>query len=183
MLTYHKRGSVAFSWEQFHRKCSRYQFVKRVWNYTFEIISTFPRGQWVNPLYSLRGRGKPTTIWCWNQVNTMAVDALAPYVTRPSATMVSNMHNKRLLVFHCEGFLLHAPSVLWKMLTGRSVNTIPSNALAPSVARSPTAIKWQCTTNWSSSFIRQDFNPLHAKFFRGNKNILPQVREGPTYSI
>ena len=51
MLTYHQRGSVAFSWEQFHRKCSRYQFVKWVWNYNFlKIISTFPRDQWVNSM-------------------------------------------------------------------------------------------------------------------------------------
>ena len=54
MLTYHQRGSVALSWEQFHRKCSRYQFVKLVWNYNFKIISTFPRGQWVKYCNSLQ---------------------------------------------------------------------------------------------------------------------------------
>ena len=68
-----KGGPVAFSWEQFHWKCSRYQLVKRVWNYNFEIISTFPRGQWVKSCFRMscfHGTGKNVGIfnphkgWC-----------------------------------------------------------------------------------------------------------------------
>ena len=31
MLTYHQWGSVIHTWDQFHRKCSRYQLVKCFW--------------------------------------------------------------------------------------------------------------------------------------------------------
>ena len=34
----------------------------------------------------------------------MAADALAPYVARSSATMVINMQDEGVLVFHKEGF-------------------------------------------------------------------------------
>ena len=33
------------------------------------------------------------------QVNTMAADALAPYVARPSAAMVLNKQDKQVLIF------------------------------------------------------------------------------------
>ena len=39
--------SVAFTWDQFHKKCS-WMFCKRFADATFKIITTFTRGQWVN---------------------------------------------------------------------------------------------------------------------------------------
>ena len=42
------------------------------------------------------------------KVNTMAVDALAPCVARPSAAMVLNKQDKHVLVFHEKGFKQHA---------------------------------------------------------------------------
>ena len=64
MLTYHQRGSVAFSSEQFHRKCSRYQFVKQIWIYNFKIISTFSRGQWVKSWTMLVKRPSVVIMYC-----------------------------------------------------------------------------------------------------------------------
>ena len=49
----------------FHRKCSRYWFVKWVWRYSYRITSTYPRGQWVNEL------NPDVNLWCqqwlWSQ--------------------------------------------------------------------------------------------------------------------
>ena len=48
MLTFHQWGSGAYTWEQFHRKCSRIQSMTWIRIYTFGINATSPRGQWVN---------------------------------------------------------------------------------------------------------------------------------------
>ena len=31
MLSNHQRSSVAFTWQQFYRRCTRYQFIKCIW--------------------------------------------------------------------------------------------------------------------------------------------------------
>ena len=48
MLTNNHWGLVAFTWGQFHRKCSRHLFLLWVWKLLIKIIVTFPGGQWVN---------------------------------------------------------------------------------------------------------------------------------------
>ena len=49
VLTCHQRDSVAFTWVQFHMKCSRYQLVKRSLKDTLcNISSTSLRGKWLN---------------------------------------------------------------------------------------------------------------------------------------
>ena len=47
ILTYHKWASLLFPQDQFHGKCSRYQFMKWVWKMYSEFNSTPPRDQWV----------------------------------------------------------------------------------------------------------------------------------------
>ena len=48
MLTYHKRHSVAFTRGLFYRKCSWTLSVTCAWRLHFKIITTSPRGQWVD---------------------------------------------------------------------------------------------------------------------------------------
>ena len=50
MLTYHQRCSVAFSWGQFHRNCSRYQFKKWVSKLHF-WKDFFDTSQWVKRVW------------------------------------------------------------------------------------------------------------------------------------
>ena len=50
-----------------------------------------------------------------NLVDAMAVDALAPCVTRSSATIVLNMQDKWILDFCKEGFQLPVPSPCWEI--------------------------------------------------------------------
>ena len=47
LLTYYQCRSVAFTWQQFHRKPTKYQFINRVWKLHFRKTATSPRGQWV----------------------------------------------------------------------------------------------------------------------------------------
>ena len=48
ILTSHWWGSVAITWEQFHREWPAIILYNEFENYTFKITVTFPRGQWVN---------------------------------------------------------------------------------------------------------------------------------------
>ena len=48
ILTYHQLCSVAFTWEQFHKRCS--WTVTCVWDYTLKITATSLFDQWVNRL-------------------------------------------------------------------------------------------------------------------------------------
>ena len=48
MLTHHERCSVAFTWEQFHKKCPWSWSITFVSRLHFRITTTSPRGQWVN---------------------------------------------------------------------------------------------------------------------------------------
>ena len=56
------------------------------------------------------------------QFNTIVADALAPYVTRPSATKVLTMQNKLVVAFHKQGlqlpteceFCQHNPADTWR---------------------------------------------------------------------
>ena len=50
MLTYHQWSLVAFTWGQFHMKCSRYLPLTWVWKSLFKITSASPRDQWVKQL-------------------------------------------------------------------------------------------------------------------------------------
>ena len=50
MLTYHQSSPVAFTWGQFHTKCSIYPW-HEFENHQFKVTATFPRGQWVNSLW------------------------------------------------------------------------------------------------------------------------------------
>ena len=69
----------------------------------------------------------------------MASDALAPYVTRTSTTIVLNMQDKWVPVFHKEGFQQPAPSVLrnlnlnlnLKMIDNANVCLFPKINLVP----------------------------------------------------
>ena len=52
-------GPLAFSWGQFHRKCSWYHSLQMVWNYVFENSATPRSGTWFkylicNPSYPLQ---------------------------------------------------------------------------------------------------------------------------------
>ena len=58
MLTYRQWGSVAFTYNQFHKEGSRYQFVEYEFeNCTNKITSTSPCGLWFNVQLLL-------TYWC-----------------------------------------------------------------------------------------------------------------------
>ena len=57
--------------------------------------------------------GAETEIFKGNQISTMAADALIPSVATASETMVLNILDKRLLVFHKE--ITHTVSVLKKV--------------------------------------------------------------------
>ena len=46
--TSHQWVSVAFTWEQFIVSAQAIILYREFENYTFKIIATFPRGQWVN---------------------------------------------------------------------------------------------------------------------------------------
>ena len=46
----------------------------------------------------------------------MTADSLAPCVTRPSAAMVLSVQDKCVLVFHEEGFQIHATSHCREMI-------------------------------------------------------------------
>ena len=52
---------------------------------------------------------KETRILKENYVNTMVAGAVAPCIARSSATMILNMQDKRVLVFHVEGYQLPGP--------------------------------------------------------------------------
>ena len=77
-------------------------------------------------------------------INTMAPDALAPCVARPSEAMVLNMQDKWVLVFHKGRFQPPAPSQFWEIykikicfyvsykkysMTGVKWNPIPRKAV------------------------------------------------------
>ena len=66
------------------------------------------RPQWVNT------SGAETGIFQDHEVNTMAADALAPWVARTSATTVLTVQDKWLLALHEEGFQLPVPSCYWE---------------------------------------------------------------------
>ena len=54
--------------------------------------------------------GAENGVFCDNYVNTMAGDVLAPFVARSSVTMGLAVQDKGNIVFHGEGFQLHASS-------------------------------------------------------------------------
>ena len=57
-----------------------------------------------------------TSIFRNNWVNTIATDALAPYIPRSSETMLLAMSDKWFLVFHEVGFQLLVPSQYWETM-------------------------------------------------------------------
>ena len=75
------------------------------------IFLYFVTPQWVNP------SDVETRISWENQVNTISAGALAPCITKTSATMVSTMQSKCILVMHRERFQLPAPSQCWEITT------------------------------------------------------------------
>ena len=58
--------------------------------------------------------GAETRLFLADWVNTMFIDALAPCITRSSATMVLIMKDKQVLVFHKNGFQCPVPSPCWE---------------------------------------------------------------------
>ena len=50
-------------------------------------------------------------------------------VARISAAIICNMHDKQVLVFHEEGFRLHAPFQMWEMM--ENANTPHFNYINP----------------------------------------------------
>ena len=56
--------------------------------------------------------GAENWIYQKNQVNTMAVDDLAPCIARSSASMVLTMQEKLVLIFYGEGFPLTVKSLI-----------------------------------------------------------------------
>ena len=54
-------------------------------------------------------------------VNAMVADALAPCVTRTSATMVLTMKDKCVHVIHKEGFQVPAASQWWEMIENANI--------------------------------------------------------------
>ena len=96
------------------QECSRYLSLTRVWK--LQITAASPRGQWLN-VYKLASiLSPPQAFWCLNR-NTFcicilgelgqcsATDALAPFVTRSSLTIVLTMQDKQV-IFHKEGIWL-----------------------------------------------------------------------------
>ena len=65
--------------------------------------------------------GAETKIFSDNLVNIMDADALAPSVSRTSATMVWNKQDKQVFVFHKEGFQLPVPYQCWEMIDNSNI--------------------------------------------------------------
>ena len=68
------------------------------------MTSHFPKDQWIKHFSAETG------IFHGNFVNTMAADALAPWVARPSTAVVLKIQDKLVPVFHKDRFQLAAPS-------------------------------------------------------------------------
>ena len=63
----------------------------------------------------------------------MAVDALAPYVARPSAAMIFSVQDERVFAFHAKGLYCISPcefSVLRNDLECQYINLRPKNKSA-----------------------------------------------------
>ena len=82
---------------------------------SLRVLVEFIYGAWNLPPLSENDLGAFHTlelmlIYCQNQVNTMAVDALALCSTRSSAAMVFTLYDKQVFVFQDEEFHLLVPS-------------------------------------------------------------------------
>ena len=93
------------------QECSRYLSLTRVWK--LQITAASPRGQWVNDNKLASILSPPQAFWCLNRNTCIlgelgqcsATDALAPFVTRSSLTIVLTMQEKQV-IFHKEGIWL-----------------------------------------------------------------------------
>ena len=68
---------------------------------------------WTRDPGSLNPTGAGTGIVWGSQVNTIAADALPPYITRTSSAMILKIQDKLIHIFHKEGLQLPAPSQWW----------------------------------------------------------------------
>ena len=69
MLTYNQRCSVAFTWEQFHKKCLWTYSV--TWDYTYKITATSPGGQGVKTFYEIYSMSHANLCWLFHMLCEM----------------------------------------------------------------------------------------------------------------
>ena len=83
------------------------------------VITSNRKQQYAIAYPFLNPSGAETRILWDSWVNVMATDALAPWISRSSPTMLLTMQDKRVLVFNKNFFQLPVPSQCWQ-ITGKS---------------------------------------------------------------
>ena len=101
LLIYHQQGSVALIWDQFHRKCAIFKFVKWFEKYTCICTATSLRGQSDKlPVSLCRMSDVPLAFPCgistWLVFNTTCGPTVPPSWLNPSSLPCCMTHLWRL---------------------------------------------------------------------------------------